>query len=192
MFHLHIEPVEIWDEVKEEFLYVGPKEGKDIFMEHSLYSMARWESKYHKPYLNTEKTAAEAFDYFSMMVIGSGEVSPDTFRALTDDQVKALGDYINDPMTATTFSDAEKKFHGGSKKIKGEIITAELIYYYMTVSNIPFECERWHLNRLITLIRVCAIKNDPDAHKKKRISTAELQARKAEMEARRAKYHTNG
>ena len=187
MFSLHLEKKEMWDEENEEFVYVGPEEPLDLKLEHSLVSISKWESKYHKSYLDTkDKTPEEVLDYVSMMVVGK-EIDSNVLYALSEEQIKEIADYIDNPMTATTIKEDK------NSKSKGEeFITSELIYYWMTAMNIPFECQYWHINRLITLIRICAIKNNPDKEKKKRLSQSDLALRRAEMQARRAKYHTNG
>lgn len=187
---IHLEKIEAWDDEREEFVSFGPDFPIDILMEHSLLSIYKWESKYHKSYLNTDKkTLEESLDYYQMMVIGDYEdkLDKDVFKALSKKQIIDLGNYINDPMTATTFSDDKKKTN---KKINGDIITAEIIYYWMTALGIPFECERWHVNRLITLVRVCSIKNEQAANsgKKKKLTSSDMAARSARMKAARAKY----
>lgn len=187
MITLHLEKKEMWDEVNEEFVYVGPNEPTDINLEHSLVSISKWEAKYHKPYLDTkDKTPEETLDYISMMVIGKS-VDPKIFYALSGEQIKEIADYIENPMTATVIKDEKKDNSKGE-----EFTTSELIYYWMTAMNIPFECQYWHINRLITLVRICAIKNNPDKNKKKKLTSSDLAVRRAEMQARRAKYHTNG
>ncbi len=194
MFPIQLEPKEIWDEDNEQFLYFGPEKTLNLNLEHSLVSISKWESKYHKPYLSSEKTADEALDYLQMMVVGEYEdkIDKDWFKVLTRQQVEEIDRYVNDPMTATTFSsDKETKEKNGNKnkKLNGEIITNELMYYWMTALNIPFECQYWHLNRLITLVRVCSIKNQPkDKKKKKGLTSTQMAERRARMEAARAKY----
>lgn len=196
MFPIQLEPKEIWDEENEQFLYFGPEKILNLNLEHSLVSISKWESKYHKPYLSSEKTADEALDYLQMMVVGEYEdkIDKDWFKVLTRQQVEEIDKYVNDPMTATTFSSdketKEKEKNGNkNKKLNGEIITNELMYYWMTALNIPFECQYWHLNRLITLVRVCSIKNQPkDKKKKKGLTSTQMAERRARMEAARAKY----
>ena len=102
---------------------------------------------------------------------------------------KLIDDYMKDPMTATTFSKEDEKAFAGRNN--NGFVTAELVYYWMTAENIPFEWEHRHINKLLTLIKVCSIKNKPD-DKKKKLTSADIQARRMEMEARRNKYHTNG
>lgn len=194
MIPIHIENKELWDDENNQFIYLGPSEGAlDLMLEHSLHSVYKWESKYHKSYTNTEeKTIDETLDYISMMVIGEYEdrFDKDVFRALEPEEINRIHDYINDPMTATTFSeDKEKNKKSKGKTLNDEIVTAEILYYYMTAMNIPFECQYWHLNQLITLIRVCSIKNTPDdKDKKKKLSSSDMVIRRAKMEAARAKY----
>lgn len=184
MLPIHIEQVEMYNDTTQEFSYIGPKEPMDLMLEHSLYSISKWESKYHKFYVDSEKTPEEVLDYFSMMVVGQ-EVDSSVFLALKEEDILKIKAYIDDPMTATIISEDD------SKKVKGRNrkMSAELVYYWMTALNIPFECQYWHFNRLITLIRVCSIESDPDKNKKKKkFSTADMAARRAKMEAARAKY----
>lgn len=180
---IHIPKREIWIEDKEEFLDF---EACDLEIEHSLFSISLWESKYHKPFINTEKTNSEMADYIRMMVVDDElrrTLTKEFFLTLPSWIFKEVNEYIDNPMTATTFSDDKKNKSG-----KTEIITAELIYYSMTAQNIPFECEMWHINKLITLIKVCGIKNNPDDDKKKKMTSSDLAARRARMQAARAKF----
>lgn len=188
MLRLHIEKKEYWDEKNQQFVYAGPDSPMDLRLEHSLVSVSKWESKYHKSYSNTDqKTIDETLDYISMMVLDDVEVEPEMFKVLTPNQIEEIMQYINDPMTATTISEDPKR-NNGNKRVNNRIVTAELVYYWMTALNIPFECQYWHFNRLITLIKVCSIESDPDKNKKKKMTSADKAARKARMEAARAKY----
>lgn len=191
MITIHLEKRELWDDEHNQFVYLGPDEPLDLTLEHSLVSLYKWESKYHKSYLDTEKKSLEeSLDYMAMMVVGEYEdkVDKEAFKALSQKDIERLDKYIKDPMTATTIS--EKK-HQMSRMYNNEgegFVTAELIYYWMSALNIPFECDRWHLNKLLTLVRLCAIKSNPDENKKKKLTSADLAARRARMEAARAKY----
>ena len=127
-------------------------------IEHSLVAISKWESKWHVAFLdnNVEKTNEMMIDYIRCMTM-SQNVDPQIYYYLPAEVVKEINDYIDDPMTATTFNNFNKQ--GGGK---GEFVTNEVIYYWMIAQNIPLECEKWHLNRLMTLIRVCSEKNkDP-------------------------------
>ena len=182
---IHIEKQELWDDVKEEFVYIN---SQDLVIEHSLYSIRLWEEKYHKPFMvEGNKSDLEVLDYIRMMTLNP--VDESIYSKLTKTTIEEINEYMKNPMTATTFSKEEEKEF--SKKMNG-FVTAELVYYWMTAENIPFECEHWHINKLLTLIKVCSIKNKPDDKKDKKLTQADLAARRAEMEARRAKYHTNG
>ena len=129
-------------------------EGGTILLEHSLVSLAKWESHWKKPFLSKDqKTRAETIDYIRCMTL-TANVNREFYNTLTQENINAVNAYINDSMTATTFYDG-----GKTKSPSREIITAELIYYWMVSLQIPFECQNWHLNRLLTLIRVCNIKN---------------------------------
>ena len=171
---------DLWDETREEF--ISTKE-QTLQLEHSLVSLSKWESKWHKPFLHTDdKTAEETLDYIKCMTLNHN-VDPNVYLSLTAENITQINDYIGDPMTATTFSEEK----GGKKN--NEKITSELIYYWMVAYNIPFECQKWHLNRLITLIRVCGVKNSPP----KKMSKGEIMARNAELNAkRRAKLNSKG
>ena len=169
-----------WDEIKEEF--VEP-EVKVLQLEHSLVSLSKWESRWNKPFLTKqEKTEAELLDYIKCMTL-TQNVNPDIYFHLSKENVEQIKNYIDAPMTATTF---RRDNRGGSNR---EQVTAELIYYWMIALNIPFECQKWHLNRLLTLVRVCNIKNQPS----KKMSKRELMSRnRALNEARKKRLNTKG
>lgn len=180
MLRLKIAPTEMWDERKQEFVQTGERE---LMLEHSLVSLAKWESKWKKPFLDQKpKTGDEMLDYVRCMTI-TQNVSPETYSRLTAGNMAEIEQYISLPMTATTFP-AER--HGNRN---GEKTTAELIYYWMVALNIPFECEKWHLNRLLALIRVCNLKNQPARKKSQR---AILQENRALNAARRQRLRTRG
>lgn len=156
---------------------------QEIQLEHSLVSISKWEQKWHKPFLGTaDKTADEFADYVRCMCM-TQNVDPLVFQYMSEANRKEIDEYIADPMTATTFS--EKKT-GGSK----EILTNEIIYWQMITLGIPVEFQKWHLNRLLTLIKVCSIKNNPN---QKKMSRSEIMQRNRELnKARRAANHSAG
>ena len=163
-----------WDEQKQEF--ISMKEQK-LQLEHSLVSLSKWESKWHKAFLTKQdKTYAETLDYIRCMTI-TPNVDPQVYNFLTVDNINQINDYIAAPMTATVFSE------DNSGRNNREVVTSELIYYWMIALNIPFECQKWHLNRLLTLIRVCNIKNTPP----KKRSKNEIMSRNAALNAARRK-----
>ena len=180
MLQITVPAARMWDEVKEEFIYA---EEVTLELEHSLVSLSKWESKWHKPfYSKKEKTGEEILDYIKCMTL-TKNVSSDVYDHLTIENVMDVKDYIDNPMTATTFSKEDKGLNNS------ETITSELIYYWMIASNIPFECQKWHLNRLITLIRVCSIKSAPPKKKSKR----DIMSRNAALNAaRRKQMNTKG
>lgn len=165
-----------WDEEKQEF--VEP-EVITLQMEHSLVSLSKWESRWHKPFFSKDdKTDEEITDYIKCMTI-TKNVKPEVYTKLTRENIALINDYINDPMTATTFSENK------TGKRNNEIITSELVYYWMIALNIPFDCQKWHINRLLTLIRVCNIKNQPPD--KNRMSKRDIMSRNAALNAARKK-----
>lgn len=182
MLTLQIPPREFFDERKQEFINF---EGCSLQMEHSLISLSEWEAKWKKPFLNKpeSRTNEELLDYFRCMTI-TKNVNPLAFASLTQEHVNTIVNYINDPMTATWFSE-----DGKPSKRPTEVVTSELIYYWMIAQNIPFECRKWHLNRLLTLIRVCNVKNNPP----KKMSKADIARQQRELnEQRKKKLGTKG
>lgn len=180
MLHIVIPEGEIYN--SKENLFIPVKE-KSLSLEHSLVSISKWESKWQKPFLSNDvkKTNEELIDYIRCMTL-TQNVDPMDYYRLGKKEIAQIKEYIEAPMTATTFSDREK---GGSK----QVITAEIIYYWMIALNIPFECQKWHLNRLLTLIKVCNIKNAPP----KKMSKSEIIARNRSLnEARRKMLNTTG
>ncbi len=181
MLHIKVPAREFYDESTGEFVYVKEQ---TLVMEHSLISISKWEAKWKKPYLSdNQKTQEEVFDYLRCMTIQPSKVDPIVYRSLSKQNLQDIYDYIQDPMTATTIHDSKRS---GRK----EVLTSEIIYYYMIAQNIPIELEKWHINRLITLIRVCSIKNDPNPKKMSRASIAKQN--RALNAARKAKYNTRG
>ena len=173
MLEIVIPSIELWNEEKQEFIFT---KGATLKLEHSLVSLSKWESKWCKPFLSKEdKTREETLDYIKCMTL-TQNVDADVYNYITQDNINKIIEYINAPMTATTFREENK---GGSR----EIITAELIYYWMIALTIPFECQKWHLNKLLTLIRVCNIKNQPP----KKMSKGDIMRRNAALNAARRK-----
>ena len=174
MLTITIPASEMWDEKNEKFVDI--KECA-LQLEHSLISLSKWESKWCKPFLFTkEKTEEETLDYVRCMTL-TPNIDPIIYNFLTNENVREINKYIDDPMTATTFSEDP------TAKCNREIITSELIYYWMISLNIPVEFQKWHLNRLLTLIRVCNVKNQPP----KKMSKKEIMRRNAALNAARRK-----
>lgn len=169
-----------WDEEKQEF--VEP-EYKTLQLEHSLVSLSKWESKWCKAFFSKQdKTFEETIDYIKCMTI-TPNVNPEIYKHLTAENIEQIKQYIEAPMTATVLH--EEKKNGSSR----DVLTSELIYYLMIAHNIPFECQKWHLNRLITLIRVCNVKNALP----KKMSKRDIMSRNAALNAsRRAQLKTKG
>lgn len=180
MLRITISDKEYWDDVKEEFVY---KKGCTISLEHSLVSLSKWESKYCKPFLTKEaKTRQETIDYVRCMTL-TQNVDPGVYNELTYDNFRDIEEYIEAPMTATVFSRDQ------NRRMGGEQVTSELIYYWMIALNVPFECQKWHLNRLLTLIKVCNIKNKTP---EKRSAKDIMRRNTALNAARRRQYNTRG
>lgn len=171
---------EMWDEKNEEF--IEPKTAS-LQLEHSLVSISKWESKWHKPFLSKEpKTVEETIEYIKCMTL-TQNVKSEVYDHLSKENIEEINAYIDDPKTATTFSKDRKSARSR------EIITSELIYYWMIALNIPFECQKWHLNRLLTLIRVCEVKNTPG----KKMSQREVLNQYAAINAaNRKRFNTKG
>lgn len=180
MLTITVPSSEYWDDNKQEFIEV---KGGALKLEHSLVSIAKWESKWCKSFLNTkEKTDEETMDYIRCMTL-TQNIDPNIYSQLSLQNVEDIKNYINAPMTATVFADT------GDSSTNREVVTAELIYYWMIAYNIPFECQKWHINRLLTLVRVCGVKNNPP----KKMGKGELMRRNAALNAaRRRQLNTKG
>lgn len=181
MLQLTITPPEQWDSKNQVFVY--PK-GTVLTLEHSLVSLSKWESKWCKPFISrVEKTHEESIDYIRCMTI-TQNVDPKIYDYVSAENLREVEQYIEAPMTATWFS--EEKTVGPKS---GEQITSELIYYWMIALEIPSEYQKWHLNRLLTLIRVCNVKNQ----KPKKMSQREhMDQRRALNAARKKQFNTRG
>ncbi len=174
MLIITIPAAELFNEKTNEF--ITTKE-QTLQLEHSLVSLSKWESKWCKPFLTKEtKTFEETIDYIKCMTI-TQNVNPNVYNFLTASNIEDIKNYIEAPMTATTFS--EDKQAGRNR----EITTSEVIYQWMISLNIPMECQKWHLNRLLTLIRVCNVKNTPP----KKMSKRDIMNRNAALNAARKK-----
>lgn len=180
MLQIIVPSAELFDEVNDQFIYVKEQ---TLQLEHSLVSLSKWESKWKKAFLSKQdKTYEETVDYIRCMTI-TKNVDPNVYRCLTQENIEMINDYISDSMTATYIKeDAQTR---GSR----EIITAELIYYWMIASNIPLEWEKRHLNRLLMLIKVCSIKSQPPKKRSKRDIMRQNAAINA---ARRKQLNTKG
>lgn len=180
MLQIIVPGTELFDESTESFISTNDTQLK---LEHSLLSISKWESRWCKPFLAKNKedvrTNEEMLDYIKCMTLNS--IPTNVYNALTPKNLKEISDYIAHPMTATTVTNLKKS----SNK---EIVTSELIYYWMIVCNIPFECEKWHINRLLMLIKVCNAKNNPE-----KMNRNDLISRNRALNAARKKaLHTRG
>ena len=180
MLQITVPAMELWDDSTEEFIY---KDEQTLQLEHSLVSLSKWESKYCKPFISkTKKTPEEVLDYIKFMTL-TRNVKPDVYDRLTRANLDAIDSYINTRHTATTISEDK------NAKGKSEIVTAEIIYYWMFSYHIPLECQKWHLDRLLTLIRVFNAKNAPPKKKSKTATARRYAAMNAE---RKRALHTKG
>lgn len=181
MLRIIVPSKEQFDDEAEEFIYT--KECP-LQLEHSLVSLSKWEEKWHKSFLGTpQKTSEETLDYIRCMTL-TQNVDPEVYNRITPPIIEEIVAYINDPKTATCFYEQDNKGKGSR-----ETITAELIYYWIISLNIPVEFQKWHLNKLITLIKVCSIKNNPP----KKLGRKELMNRNRSLnESRKKAMNTRG
>lgn len=174
MLYLEIPDNEFFDENKSEFIYV---KAQTLKLEHSLISISKWESKWQKPFLYTKMTTQQTVDYIRCMTVGPVN-DLNIYYGITDDHIKKVNNYINNPMSATTFNE---RFLKGRGRRSNEIVTSEIIYYWMVTFRIPIEFEKWHLNRLMNLIKICEIKSRPG----KKMSQRDILKQNAELNQRR-------
>lgn len=171
MLQLEISGGRLFDEATSRFI-ITP--AVTLQLEHSLLSLSKWESVHCKPFVNTKNlTNDELMDYITCM--SETPITRLDLAGLRDEHLEKLQAYLENPHTATMIN---SRGNGGSS----QIITSELIYSWMVALQIPFECERWNLNRLITLIRVCSINNNPN---KKKLSKDEVARQYREINAKR-------
>ncbi len=180
MLTITIPSAEYWDEANEVFIYT---KAQTLQLEHSLVSISKWESKWHKAFLGKQpKTEEEIVDYVKCMTL-TQNVNPNVYQRLTAANLNQIKEYIQAPMSATVLPEDKGQKHSR------ETATSELIYYWMIALNIPVEFQKWHLNRLLKLIQVCNLKNSPP---KKRSSASMYKQRSALNAARRNRMHTRG
>lgn len=166
-----------------EMFYETEKE-YELVLEHSLVSISKWESRWHIPYLkeDSKKTTEQVIDYLRCMTIAPKEVPDEVYNLIPASEIEKITKYINDPMTATTVR-TFPEYHSS----KREILSSELLYYYMFEAGIPKDCEKWHINRLLTLINIYGIKREDQNPNKKKMSRSELIARNRDINARNKK-----
>lgn len=184
MLQLLISGRELWNEKTETFL--PETKDRELTLEHSLVSLSKWESKWNKSFLSTKnKTRAETIDYIRCMTL-TQNVEPEVYFRISGKNIREVNDYISLPMSAAIFNEREQEIKKSRK-----LITSETIYWWMIVNNIPFDpCQKWHLNRLLALIRFCNIENNPN---KKKMSNNEIYRSNAAINAARRKaWNTKG
>lgn len=197
MLKIVIKSKEHYDEERNLF-FTFPQKDTQITLEHSLLSISKWEEKWHRPFLNDEQlTEEQTLDYIRCMCINPSSDNIDMMLLLnlSTENVKAINDYISNEMTATFFRDDKIK-----KKTSKRIVTNELIYYWMTAYQIPFSCEKWHINKLLTLIKVCnaeaeAANESSKVNSKKgpsKLNKSQIASRDALNAKRRAALHSRG
>lgn len=187
MLTIHIKEVkELFDEKNNRF-YSIPE--TTLLLEHSLISVSIWEAKWKKPFLSdNEKTLEETLDYIRCMTV-TKNVDPIVYYGLTKSDLDTIKNYMEDPMTATTFSEVKKVGTGGKKIKSKKITTSEEIYFQMAQLQIPFSCEKWHLNRLLVLLKIGKIKSQPP----KKMSKSDIYSNNRSLnDARRKALHTTG
>ena len=188
MLTVTIPAKEGWGENAQEFVHTKEQ---TLCLEHSLVSLSKWESKYHKPFIGTENKTQEELLYYIQCMTITQNVDPAVYSLLGQKELEEINNYITDSRTATWFNEP-KTTAPTTRHIKSETVTSELIYYWMISFQIPFECQRWHLNRLLTLIRVCKIK-EQQGNKSGKMSKRDILSQNAALNAaRRSRMHSKG
>ncbi len=190
MLKVSVPKSEMWSDTLGRFITID--KDYELNLEHSLIAISKWESKWHKPFLSDEaKSYEETCDYIRCMNTTHG-VPDEVFKLLPDSVIAEANEYIGDPATATWFNEAKKD--GLPGRNKKEVITSEIVYYWMIELNIPEAYAKWHFNRLMTLIKVINIKHEEaDPNRKNKMSRNEILAQNAKLNAaRRAAMHSKG
>ncbi len=175
MLTITIPASEYYDVKSNKFISLA-KEQK-LTLEHSLVSISKWESKWHIPFLSEKtRTLEQSIDYVRCMTL-TQNVDPRVYNFLSPENFEKINEYIADPMSASTVTER------GGKRGPREVVTSELIYYWMIACEVPMECQKWHLNRLLMLIRICNAKNQPA----KKMSKNDIMRRNSSLNAARRK-----
>lgn len=180
MIKIKIDDYELYNESINQFVLV---KGATYTFEHSLISLTKWEEKYKKPFLDSKLEGEELEYYCKCMCIGVLED-----KHITPQLIQILVDYIYTNNSATFFTDFSKNQNG--YKSNSEVVTSEVIYSYMVMAQIPFQCEKWNLNRLMNLLRIISIKNNPESSKMSVVDGYRFQEELNEQ--RKKKYGTRG
>lgn len=166
MLEIHIPELEFYDESNNEFFTRKPL---DVSLAHSLISISKWEGIWKKAYFPSSyqeglQGGLEELSYVECMIIGKTPSYVPMY--LLQNHKRELHEYINDTQTATTLHQL------GPRKGVTPTITSELIYYWMIKFGIPFECQRWHVSRLLALIEVCNNKENAKGNKMNPVDSA--------------------
>jgi hypothetical protein len=185
MLSIYVNDNESYDEESQKYTYDPNK--REIFLEHSLLSISRWEEEFKKPFLDSDKTVGEMVKYITYMCVNESDIE-DLLNSLNPKKIKDIEEYLLDKRTATeVYYNKPSNIFGKPKK---DIITSEIIYYYMFSAGIPIECEKWNLNKLLTLIEVFSVKNNPKQNKMSRQDT--LKSQRELNDLRRKNLGTKG
>lgn len=183
MLTINIPAQQFFNDETQRFFKV---EGATLHLEHSLVAVSKWEQKWEKSFLNNgEMTTEETMSYIHCMIVSPENPPEEILDHISEENLQSISDYINAKMTATWFNDRSL-----SRQSNGEVVTAEIVYYWLVALQIPFETQYWHLNRLLTFIRVVNIKNDPK--KKMMPKTEAANQQRLLNEQRKAKFGTKG
>lgn len=180
MLEIFIPETELFDEENEEFIFCKEQ---TLRLEHSLVSISKWESKYEKPFLTKDEKTAEEMRFYIKCMTLTQNVKPETYLCIPSSEIEKVAEYIDSKQTATTF--AEDYFNKKESKVASKVVTSEEIYYMMIANGISKEYEKWHINRLITLLRVFEFKAAQNDPKRKKMSPQEIMARNKALNAKR-------
>ena len=180
MLIVSLPEVEGFDEETQSFVSLP---GGELHLEHNLIALSKWESITHKHLIGNEDVSPEEMLLYIECMITDEEYDRELLDRLPASEIERVSNYMADTKTATTF------VNKGDKDGSGEYTSSELIYYWMIACQIPFECETWHLSRLLTLIRVCNEKNQPE----KKMSRSDILSRNRDLNrARRQALGSKG
>lgn len=176
MITIDLGSIEFFDGKENKFAY---KDGGKVNFEYSLKAIYDWEGIHQKLFLKGNLTYDETVDFYTKMALTEKPLDADF---MTDDVMELLAEYIKASHTATTFTQTQEG-QNGNNHTRGKIYSSEELYALMFANNIPLEFEKRNLNRLLVVLRIIALHNNPP----KKLSKQDILKQNRQLNAERKK-----